>query len=130
MWKKHRRKIVLAVLGIAVLAMVVSAMRPEPLEVDAAPVRRGTLRVTVDEDGVTRVHDRYVIAAPVAGRLERIALREGDRVEPGTVVARLASAPLDVRTGMRSTAAVAAAQAAVAQADARVSEARAALEQA
>ena len=130
MWKKHRGKIVLGALALVVLFFVVSALRPKPLEVDAAAVTRGPLRVTVDEDGVTRVQDRYVITAPVAGRVGRIALKEGDVVRAGQVVARMASAPLDVRSGMQSTAAVSAAQAAVAQADARVSEARAALEQA
>ena len=127
---KTRRRMPFAALALAVLAVAVRAMRPESLPVDAAPVRRGPLAVTIDEDGVTRVHDRYVVSAPVAGRVQRTALREGDAVEPGMVVARIASAPLDVRTARQSGAAVAAAQALRAEAAARLTEARAALAQA
>ncbi|HEU0302926.1 MAG TPA: efflux RND transporter periplasmic adaptor subunit [Longimicrobium sp.] len=86
-------------------------MRPVPADVETAAVARGPLRVTVDEDGVTRVQERFVIAAPVAGRLLRVGLREGDAVAAGDVVARIAAAPLDARTVRQGQAAVAAAEA-------------------
>ena len=60
-----------------------SAMWPKAIEVDVAHGRRGPMQVTVDEDGETRVRDRFVVSAPVAGRLQRIELEPGD-----TVVAR------------------------------------------
>jgi len=84
--------------GIAGLAY---AWRPQAIPVDAAAVTRGDLVVTVDEVGKTRVRDRYVVAAPLAGNLLRIDLRAGDKVRSGGVLARLApmEAPLlDPRT--------------------------------
>ncbi len=80
------------------------------------------MQVTIDEEGETRVRERFVVSAPVMGRVERIELEPGDPVVRGkTVVARLtpAAAPLiDVRTQAELAAAVEAARAAVGQAQA------------
>jgi HlyD family secretion protein len=107
---------------VIVLGIVAMAMWPESIEVSAAQVERGPLRVTLDEDGETRVRDKFVVSAPVAGRLQRIVLEPGDPVVRGTtVVARLttADAPLlDPRTRGELEAAVDAARAAVGQAQA------------
>jgi HlyD family secretion protein len=56
---------------------------PRPIEVDVARASRGPLHVTVDEDGKTRIRERYVVSAPLAGRLQRIGLRAGDPVRAG-----------------------------------------------
>src|SRR6187402_3090025 len=105
---------------VIVLGIVAMAMWPESVEVSAAKVARGPMRVTLDEDGETRVRDKFVVSAPVAGRLQRIELEPGDAVVKGkTVVARLttADAPLlDPRTRGELEAAVDAARAAVGQA--------------
>jgi HlyD family secretion protein len=53
------------------------------VEVDETAVARGPLRVTVDEDGKTRIKERYVVSAPLAGRLQRIRPRPGDCVRAG-----------------------------------------------
>ena len=63
-------------------------MRPAPVRVDVTAASRGPLQVTVDEEGKTRVRDRFMIAAPVSGRVERIAWHQGDTIEAGTVAAR------------------------------------------
>jgi HlyD family secretion protein len=90
---------------------------PQTLEVDASRVARGPLQVTIDEEGETRVRDRFVISAPVAGRVQRIELEAGDLVVRGkTVLARIAPAQptlLDPRARAELTAAVEAARAAV-----------------
>ena len=104
---------------IVVLGIVAAAMWPESIEVNATKVERGPLQVTLDEDGETRVRERFVVSAPVAGRLQRIELEPGDRVVRGkTVVARLSTADaplLDPRTRVELQAAVEAARAAVGQ---------------
>src|SRR5580693_8106603 len=69
------------------------ASRPKPLEVQTAAVSRGPLRITVDEDGKTRVRERYTVPAPAAGTLSRVELRPGDPVEPNAVIARLLPLP-------------------------------------
>ncbi len=107
--------------GVAVvLAIVARAMWPEAIEVNAAKVAQGPMQVTLDEDGETRVRDKFVVSAPVAGRLQRIELEPGDAVVKGkTVVARLSTAEaplLDPRTRAELEAAAEAARAAVGQA--------------
>ena len=61
-------------IGAAVLAGVVWAVRPRAVEVETAPAVRGAMRVTVDAEGLTRVRERYVVAAPVTGRVRRAKL--------------------------------------------------------
>ena len=119
-WLRRHKALVASVLVIA--AIVAMAMWPQSLEVDLVRVTRGPMRVTLDEDGETRVRDRFVVSAPVSGRLQRVELEPGDPVVKGrTIVARLApgDAPLlDPRTRVELGAAVEAARAAVGQAQA------------
>lgn len=63
------------------------ATRPAP--VDVAEIATGEIRAFVEEEGRTRVVDRYVIAAPVDGRLLRLELREGDPVAKGAFLAEI-----------------------------------------
>jgi len=126
----RRRSVALAVLAAAGLAGLVWLLRPAPVRVELGPVDRGPLEVTVDEEGRTRVRQRYVVAAPVAGRLERIALEEGDAVAAGDVVARVSPAPLDPRGAAQAQARLEAALAAQREAQARVGQSQAALAQA
>lgn len=122
-----RLVLILALLGAVIYSGV--ALRPKPADVETARATRGPLTVTVDEDGVTRIHHRYVVGAPVDGRLERITLHPGDGVAAGGVVAWLDPVPLDPRTREQAQARLAAAQAAQREADAGVRRARAAQEQ-
>jgi HlyD family secretion protein len=119
---------------VAAIAVVLGlgflVLRPAPVRVDVATVERGPMRVTVDEEGRTRVRDRFTIAAPIAGRLARITLDAGDAVQRGSVVARMRPLPLDPRTRAEAAARLEATEAARQEADARVDHARAALEQA
>ena len=111
-WLLRHKKLIAVVIGI--LAIVAMAMWPEAIEVDLTQVTRGPMQVTLDEDGETRVRDRFVVSAPVAGRLLRVELEPGDAVVKGkTIVARLAPAAaplLDPRTRSELDAGVAAAQ--------------------
>ena len=109
--------------GGAIVAIILAvALWPSAIDVDVARVERGPMQVTIDEEGASRVRERFVVSAPVTGRVERIELEPGDQVVRGrTVVARLtpAAAPLiDVRTQAELAAAAAAAGAAVGQAQA------------
>jgi HlyD family secretion protein len=125
----------LAVSGIALaaLAAVAWAFAPRPLEVETAQVAEGPFEASVDEDARTRLRDRYVVSAPLAGRLDRIELREGDAVAAGAVVATLTPALsplLDERSLRELRARVDAAQAGVERAAARVEGAKVAVLQA
>jgi HlyD family secretion protein len=119
--------------GTAALAALAWAFAPRPVEVEIAVARQGRFEQAIEEDGRTRVKDRYTISAPVAARLVRISLREGDRVAAGDVVAQLTpamSAMVDERSANEAQARVRAAGAAVEAASARVARARIALEEA
>jgi HlyD family secretion protein len=105
------------------LALLAFSLRPQPLRVELGEVTRGPLEVTVSAEGVTRVHDRFTVAAPVSGRLERLELREGDRVETGTVLAHLRPLPLDAQSAAQARARLGSARAALAEAEARVAQA-------
>jgi HlyD family secretion protein len=97
---KTRNKVLLGVAVLAVAALAAWALRPPPIAVEVAEVTRGAFEQTVVDDGKTRVRDRYVVSAPLAGRVERIALDAGDVVRQDQVVALLtptAPAFLDVR---------------------------------
>lgn len=108
------------VAGVAIVGVILAvALWPSAIDVDVATVARGPMQVTIDEEGETRVRERFVVSAPVMGRVERIVLEPGDPVVRGkTIVARLtpAAAPLiDPRSQAELSAAVAAARAAVGQ---------------
>jgi HlyD family secretion protein len=92
---------VLAAGALVIIAVMIRAWLPKPVAVDVAGARRATLAVEVDEDGKTRVRDRFVVSAPIAGNLERIELEAGSPVAAGEVIARIAPpdpALLDPRT--------------------------------
>ncbi len=80
---KRSNKIFLAILIVAVAGVIVYAALPRPVPIEVAPVVRGHMKVTVDEEGKTRVRDRYTISAPLSGHLLRPRLDPGDRVEAG-----------------------------------------------
>jgi HlyD family secretion protein len=108
------------------------ALWPKPVPVETAPALRGPLRVTVDEDGNTRIKERYLISAPLAGRLARITLEEGDPVVAGeTIVAAIDPTDpslLDPRARAEAEARVKAAEAALERAGSAAVAANAALE--
>jgi HlyD family secretion protein len=117
--------LVLIVTGLAMYALL-----PSPMLVETSRVTRGPMQVTVDQEGETRVHDRFVMSSPVVGRLLRVDLYDGDPVRVGQVVARIDPAPLSQREREEIEARVQAAEAALRQAKARESHARADREQA
>jgi len=125
-----RRRIGWAAAGLLALGLLFLVFRPVPVRVEIGHVARGRVVVTVDEEGETRVRDRFVVAAPIAGRVSRLNLEPGDRVAQGSVVAQMRPLPLDPRARAEAAARIEAAQAAVREADARVEQARAAQQQA
>jgi HlyD family secretion protein len=126
---KNRRVLIsVAVIG----GLLAVALWPTTAAVDVAVAVRGPLVVTIDEEGTTRVRDRFVVSAPVTGRVLRIELEPGDPVKRGQVVARVrAEAPplLDARTRAEAQAAVESAKAALGRVRAEEERAKATLAQ-
>ncbi|NNG12467.1 MAG: HlyD family efflux transporter periplasmic adaptor subunit [Halobacteria archaeon] len=122
------RNLGLSITAIAVLAALAWGFRPRPVLVEAGALERGPLSVVVEEEGHTRVKDRYLISAPVAGYLQRIELDVGDSVTQGQTLALLEPLRpevLDPRSQARAEAQVAAAEAALKGAEETVTAARA-----
>ncbi len=106
-WKKA----LYIISGAAGVGLSVFALLPAPAQVDAGEVANGSMEVTVDDQGETRCHDRFVLAAPVSGRLMRIELHAGDAVTEGQIVAQIAALPLSVRERDEQRARITAAEA-------------------
>ncbi len=117
-----RRRILVVSLGVAIALALGYGFMPRPVPVDIAIAKRGPLRVAVEEEGRTRVKDRFVVSAPVAGYLRRIELEVGDRVRRGQRIVQLEplrSTVLDPRSRAEAEAAAASAGAALAAAKER-----------
>jgi HlyD family secretion protein len=116
----------------AVVGSIVYAMLPKPVPVDLATVETGPLEVTVDDDGKTRIKERYDVSTPLSGRLLRITLDPGDSVVAGkTVLARIEPTDpelLDPRALAEAEARVKAAEARLAQAGPNLEKALAAMQ--
>jgi HlyD family secretion protein len=121
-------KLFVFLIAAAVVAGLAYAFFPEPAEVDLVTARRGDLRVTVDEDGKTRIREKYVVSAPLVGRLLRINMDPGDSVTAGkTLLATIQPRDpelLDARTIAQSEARVKAAEATLRQVEPKLEEAR------
>lgn len=118
---------------VVVGGLLAVALWPRTVPVDTTVLARGPLQVTVDEEGKTRVRSRFVVAAPVMGRVLRIELEPGDAVRAGDVVARLrpeSPSLLDTRSRAEAQATLESARATVGRAQADEQRARAALAQA
>lgn len=84
--------------GAALLVGLLAAgFWPRAIPVETARAARGELRVTIDEEGQTRVRNRYVVSSPVGGQLRRVDLKPGAAVRAGeTVLAELETAGTDL----------------------------------
>ncbi len=119
---KHRY-LVLALVVLLVAAALAFLVRPAPIPVQTVAVQQGYLQETVEEEGKTRMHDHFVVAATVTGSLRRIPLHAGDTVRAGETLTWIDPAPIDPRQHAVLSARLDAARAARQQADALAAKA-------
>ena len=123
-----RRHWILAIATLVIVGVLAYAFSPRAVPVDLIRVTRGPLRVTVNEDGRTRIRERYVVSAPLGGNLRRLELHPGDKVEAGkTLIAVIEPAEpalLDPRALAQLEARLRAAETQVQLAGPRVERAR------
>jgi HlyD family secretion protein len=125
---KLRRWIIVIIITAGVVLAIVYGFMPKPVSVDIVKVSRGPLRVTVEEEGKTRVKERFTLSAPVAGFMRRIKLDVGDFVQKGETLVELEplkSNLLDPRSRATAEAAVSSAKAALKVEEERVRAAEA-----
>lgn len=127
------RHIAIAVGLLAAVGIAAWFLSPAPVPVETAVVTKGKFVATVDEDGKTRVRERYAVAAPLAGRLSRIRFKVGDQVQVDDVVATITPSPaplMDPRTRREVEERLGAAEANLERTKAVVERARAQSDQA
>ncbi len=128
-WLKRGALIAFVLLGAAGF---VYALAPKLVLVDTGAIAKAPMRVTVDEEGETRIREVYVVSAPIGGKVLRAPREIGDTVEQGkSLVAVIRPGDPgfhDVRTRRELRAAVAAAKATVTLADSEVRRARSELQ--
>lgn len=127
---KTRRILWVGALVAVTGAIVVWRTRPPVVATELAVATRGSLRVTLDEDGETRVLHHVTVSAPVSGRLLETAMRAGDSVSRGDALVVMVAAPLDPRAREQAQAALRAADAGVSQARSQLGVAQLALDDA
>lgn len=125
--RTRRVRVVWIVAAMVVILGIVLALVPKRVDVDIARADRGDVRLEAVDEGRTRMHDVYVVSAPITGRVLRVEVEPGDEVQAGAIVARMSRAAagfLDPRADLQSRAAVAAAEAQLrsAQADLALAE--------
>ena len=129
--KLFSQRIFVIVMVLLVVAAVTLALLPRPIAVDVAEIRRGPLVVTITDDGRTRIRERYVVSAPLSGRLVRIRLKPGDPVVAHetqlTTIEPADPTLLDPRAIAKAEARVKSAEARLGQANPRFDSAKVAL---
>lgn len=111
-----RRKVFVGGVVLIVVLLLIYGFLPKTQEVDIAAVKRGPLQITIEEEGRTRLKDRFTISAPTAGYMRRINAKVGDAVRKGQMIATLEplhSQALDPRSRAAAQAAVISAAAAL-----------------
>jgi len=111
-----RRGIIIAFVGAVTALALIYGFWPKAVLVETAKAIRGPFRLLIEEEGKTRVKDRFTISAPTAGFMRRVDLKAGDAVKKGDalfILEPLRSQVLDPRSRAEAEAAVAAARAAV-----------------
>ena len=84
--KSLLRRLIPWLIGGALVVVVAMGLKPKPVEVETGVVARAPLTVRVSEEGKTRIRNRYVVAAPLAGRMRRVPFKPGDEVKAGETV--------------------------------------------
>ena len=116
---KLKSILVWLIAGGAIVAAIVWGFMPRPIQVETAPAGRGPLQVSIEEEGKTRVVDRFVVSAPVAGFARRLKWDVGDVVKRGQTLLDLdppRATVLDPRSRAEAQARVAAADASLKEA--------------
>ncbi|MGD2118120.1 MAG: HlyD family efflux transporter periplasmic adaptor subunit [Chromatiales bacterium] len=123
-----RKHPAISVIAAAIILLLIWGFWPQPVLVEIKPVTRAPLTVTIEEEGRTRVIDRYIVSAPVSGVTCRVQLDVGDSVEQGQVllhITPLESQVLDARSRAQALANIDAAKSALRAAEERASAAAA-----
>ena len=122
------RRVWLALGALAAAGGIAWFLLPRSIPVETATVTRARFVASVDDDGKTRIRQRYVVAAPLAGRLTRVRLKAGDPIAAGDIIAAILPPPaplLDPRSRREAEERMGIAEAALERSKAAVERAQA-----
>ena len=108
-----RKHPVIATTAVLIIALLAWGFRAQPVLVETIAAKRSPLTIAIEEEGRTRVIDRYIISAPVDGVACRMHLKVGDDVEQDQIllgITPLASEVLDPRSRAQAQAKMSAAK--------------------
>ena len=125
-----RTQRIAAAVSAVVILLLLLVLRPAPLPVEVGVVTRGALEVTLDDEGITRVIDRFTISSPVAGKVLRSGLVEGDSVKAGMAVVSVLPPELNAREYRVAVSEAGAAGASVSEAESKLRQVSVQLSQA
>jgi HlyD family secretion protein len=111
-----RKHPVITLVVLLVVGLLAWGFWPQPVLVEAVAARLAPMTVSIEEEGRTRVIDRFVVAAPVDGVACRQQLEVGDPVEQGQellAITPLKPQVLDPRSRAQAESRLAAAQSAL-----------------
>ena len=111
-----RRKLLIAGFSLLVILLIVYGFLPKRQDVDLVAAHRGDFQVTIEEEGRTRLKQRFTVSAPTAGYMRRFDFKVGDTVKKGqtvVVLEPLRSQSLDPRSRAQAQLSISAAQAAL-----------------
>lgn len=101
------------VAALALLGVMTWSFQPRPIPVEVVTIDQGIVRTTLIDEARTRMHETYVVSAPINGELVRVTVEPGDAVKQGDPLARLSrNRPgfVDTRTDASTQSSIAAAQ--------------------
>ncbi|NJM38879.1 MAG: hypothetical protein HC845_14005 [Akkermansiaceae bacterium] len=108
--RRSAGKLIPWAIGLVLLLLILWSLRSRPIVIETGMAARKPLTVQISEEGKTRVKNRYVVAAPVSGKMRRVLLKPGDQVIAGeTVLTSIDPAPstlLDPRARAQAEAVV------------------------
>ena len=121
--RSRRVRIFWIAAAVVIVIAIGLSMLPDAVDADIAKADRGDVRVEVVDEGRTRMHDIYIVSAPITGRVLRVEVEPGDEVAAGAVLAHMSRAAagfLDTRSDLQARAGVTAAEAQLRSADAEL----------
>lgn len=80
-------KLKYAIILIIIVLIAWYVFQPAIIQTETSIVKKGIFEQIVEEDGMTRVKEKFVLFAPVSGILKRVNKRPGDSVTKGEIVA-------------------------------------------
>ena len=121
--RSRRVRIFWIAAAVVIVIAIGLSMLPDAVDADIAKADRGDVRVEVVDEGRTRMHDIYIVSAPITGRVLRVEVEPGDEVAAGAILARMSRAAagfLDMRSDLQARAGVTAAEAQLRSAEAEL----------